>query len=204
MGKLTVRKCNEAAVPGRYGDGDTLYLVVAPRGSKSWVQRIRIDGRRRDMGLGPYPLVSLAEARDLAIDNRRAIRDGRNPLQEKRQAQCPTFRDAAAATFEANRRRWRNAKVAANWQQRLEKYAMPTLADLRVDRIGRADLLRILKPIWTEKPETAKKVRDAMRTVLAWAEAHGYVETESGGRPDRRRPAAADEEGHPPSGAALR
>ena len=78
--------------PGMYGDGGTLYLKVAPGGSKSWIQRVTIDGRRRDIGLGGYPLVTLARARELAFDNRRIARSGGDPLAAKRRAKIPTFR----------------------------------------------------------------------------------------------------------------
>ena len=110
-----------------------------------------IDGRRRDLGLGSYPAVSLAQARRRAADNRAAIADGRDPLAEKRRAALPTFRQAAELTFEATRPRWRNAKHTKNWMQGLEKYAFPVIGDLRVDRILREDVLRILTPIWATR-----------------------------------------------------
>ena len=183
VGKLNVRVCDSLAKPGMHGDGGTLYLNVAKGGSKSWIQRVRIDGRRRDIGLGRYPLVTLAEARDLAIDNRRAIRAGRNPLAEKRRRAVPTFREAAERTFEASKARMRSAKSLANWSQQLERHAMKTLGSLPVDQIGRAELLAVLSPIWTSKPEVGRKVRQRVRAVLAWAEAHGYVDRNLAGEP---------------------
>ena len=105
MGKLTVAGVMSLARPGRYGDGGTLFLVVAPGGSKSWIQRVTIDGRRRDIGLGGWPVVSLAKARKRAFANRVAIADGLDPLAEKRKARTPTFRHAAERTFEANKPR---------------------------------------------------------------------------------------------------
>ncbi|MDE0453297.1 MAG: Arm DNA-binding domain-containing protein, partial [Gammaproteobacteria bacterium] len=117
MAKLTAAAVRRALVPGRYGDGDTLYLNVTPSGTKSWIQRIVIDGRRHDIGLGPYPLISLAHARERAIENRLAIANGRNPLAEKRRTRIPTFRKAAEATFQANLPRWRDGKTAKNWMQ---------------------------------------------------------------------------------------
>ena len=109
MGRLTARMVKALREPGRYGDGGTLYLVVAPGGSKSWVQRLTIGGRRRDLGLGGFPLVTLAEAREQAFDNRRQARRGRDPLSDRRRAQTPTFEQAAGRALEANRARWRNA-----------------------------------------------------------------------------------------------
>ena len=176
MGKLTVAKLKSLSRPGLHGDGGTLYLHVSPHGSKSWIQRLTIDGKRHDLGLGGFPLVGLAEAREKAFDNRRAVAQGRNPLAEKRRAGMPTFRDAAQRTFEANRPRWRSEKVAKNWMQQLERHAFPRLGGMRVDRIGREDVLAVLTPIWTAKPEIARKLRQRIRTTLQWCQAHGYVE----------------------------
>ncbi len=94
MGQLTVAKIRRAAPPGRYADGGTLYLYIAPGGSKSWVQRITVKGRRRDLGLGPWPAVSLAEARTRALANRVLVERGSDPHASKRKA-VPTFREAA-------------------------------------------------------------------------------------------------------------
>ena len=176
MHRLTARMVKALARPGRYGDGGTLYLVVAPSGSKSWVQRLTIDGRRRDLGLGGYPLVTLAEAREQAFDNRRQARRGRDPLSDRRRARTPTFEQASARALEANRARWRNAKTAAHWTVSMAKHAFPVFGPRRVDQIGREDVLRVLTPIWTSKPELARKVRQRIRATLQWAMAHGYVE----------------------------
>ena len=176
MGTLTVKGIKALTKPGRYADGDTLYLSVWPGGSKSWVQRVSIKGRRRDIGLGPWPVVNLKEARRRAFANRVLVEDGGDPLEARRTAAAPTFREATQRTFEANRPRWRSSKVAAVWLQSMERYAFPTLGDKRMDRIGREDVLRILTPMWTAKPETARKLRQRLRTVFDWALAHGYVE----------------------------
>ena len=176
MGKLTVAGIKALTEPGRYSDGDTLFLNIAPGGSKSWIQRLTIEGRRRDLGLGGWPLTSLAKAREIAFENRRLAHSGGNPLAEKRKAQTPTFRVAAQATFEAKKALWRNAKVEANWMQQLERHAFKRLADLPVDRIGREDVLAVLTPIWASKPETARRVRRNIKAALAWAQAHGYIE----------------------------
>ena len=95
--------------PGRYSDGGGLHLFISKAGRKSWVQRITIDGRRRDIGLGGFPSVSLAKAREKATGNRTAVAAGRDPLAEKRKPTMPTFKEAASAVHEANRPRWRNA-----------------------------------------------------------------------------------------------
>ena len=183
MAKLTALQVKSISAPGRHGDGDGLYLNVAPSGSKSWVQRIVIAGRRRDIGLGSFPTVSLAQARGMAISNRAAVADGRNPLAEKREAKAaaqqgapsvPTFAQAALQVIELRRPTWSNPKHAAQWTATLRTYAFPVLGDMAVDSITAADALAVLEPVWTAKPETASRVRQRMETVLDWAVSHGY------------------------------
>ena len=175
MGKLTAAKVRAITRTGLHGDGGTLYLSVAPGGSKSWVQRLTVHGRRRDIGLGGFPLVSLAEARNKAFDNRRWARAGGDPLADKHKAKVPTFREAALIVFEANKPRWRSEQHTKGWLQILERHAMPHLSDMPVDRIGREDVLRILTPLWGTRMETARRVRQRVRVVLRWAQAHGFV-----------------------------
>jgi hypothetical protein len=122
MGKLTVLSAKALREPGRYGDGDGLYLHIAPSGSKSWVQRIVIDGRRRDIGLGSYSTVSLVQARTMAASNRTAVSEGRDPLAERQAVEeaarnpvpsVPTFAEAAVRVIEFRRPTWSNPKHAA-------------------------------------------------------------------------------------------
>ena len=172
---LTHAKVKALKTPGRHGDGGGLYLNVAKGGSKSWVQRIAIDGRRRDVGLDGFPAVSLAKARERASQNRDAIADGRDPVAEKRTPKpaMPTFR-VARARHAMTRPRWRNEKHAANWLATLERHAMPQLGQLPVDRITRADVLAVLTPIWGTRQETARRVRQRVRAVMRWAVAQGH------------------------------
>ncbi len=183
MGKLTAISAKNLSKPGRHGDGDGLYLNVAPSGSKSWVQRIVIGGRRRDLGLGPYPAVSLAVARTIAQTNRSAVAEGRDPAAEKREAReagrkpassIPTFAEAAARVIELRRPTWSNPKHAYQWQSTLQIYAFPLVGRKAVDAITAADVLEALTPVWTSKPETASRVRQRMETVMDWAVAQGY------------------------------
>ena len=176
MERMTVARVRALSTPGRYLAGPTLYLRVAPGGSKSWVQRLTIDGSRHDLGLGGWPLVTLAEARDQAFENRRLVRQGGSPLGDTRKTQVPTFTQASQRALDANRGRWRNAKTAANWRESLARYAFPVFGERRVDQIGREDVLRVLTPIWSTKPEVARKVRTRIRQTLAWAQAHNYLE----------------------------
>ncbi len=121
MTKLSVARIKKLSEPGLHGDGGTLYLRVTPGGTKCWVQRVVILGKRCDIGLGGWPLVSLAEARETAFQNRRTIRNGGDPLAEKRKRRLkvPTFREAAEATFEANAPRLRTAKATRAWMAHL-------------------------------------------------------------------------------------
>ena len=181
MSRLTAAKAQALKKPGMYRADPTLYLNVAPGGSKSWIQRIAIHGKRRDIGLGGFALVGLAEARDKAFENRRLARGGGDPLGEKRRARKPTFREAAQLTFEANRPRWRSEKVASNWLQQMERHVFARLGDMPVDKIGREDVLAVLTPLWTKKPEIARKLRQRIRTTLRWCEAHGFIEANPAG-----------------------
>jgi len=181
QGKLTVKKVQALNLPGFYGDGNTLFLRVAPGGSKQWVQRLTVHGRRRSIGLGGVNWVTLAEAREAALENRRVARRGGDPLAARRKAKAPRFREAAQNTWESLRPRWRNEKVAANWMQQLERHAMKRLGDMPVNTIGREDVLAVLTPIWGKKQETARRVRRYIKATLQWCEAHGYVDTNVAG-----------------------
>ena len=172
--RLSARSVEAAARLGRHGDGHGLYLYVKPSGAKSWVQRLSVHGRTRDMGLGGYPLVSLAEARQAAFDNRKLARDGGDPLALKRKADVPTFEAAAAAVIELHRPGWRNAKHAAQWNATLTEYAFPRLGALSVGAITTADVMGVLMPIWQAKPETARRVRQRIGAVMKWSVAQGY------------------------------
>ncbi|MCY4641443.1 MAG: tyrosine-type recombinase/integrase [Gammaproteobacteria bacterium] len=176
MGNLTIPKAKSISTPGMYHDSPTLYLYVAPGGSKSWVQRITIDGRRHDLGLGGFPLITPEHARRRAAANRLEVANGKDPLAEKNKTKVLTFKQAAQRTYETLKPRWRNEKVARNWLQQLERHAFHHLGHLRVDEIGREAVLAVLTPLWTVKPETARKVRRAVKATLSWCQANGFVE----------------------------
>ena len=182
--KLTVKTVRAINEPGFYADGNTLYLRVTPGGSKQWTQRLTINGKRHDIGLGDCGYVTLAQAREAAHANRVLARRGGDPLAAKRKAKVPPFREAAERTYQSLRPRWRNAKVAANWMQQLERHAFKRLGDLPVDKIGREDVLAVLTvltPIWSTKAETARRVRRNIRATLNWCQAHGFVEFNAAG-----------------------
>jgi integrase len=172
---LTSVRVNSLAAPGRYGDGNGLYLVVDPSGAKRWVLRTVVQGKRRDIGLGGLRLVSLAEARAKALEYRRLARDGGNPVEAKRRAKAvPTFADAARSTLEQHRGGWKNEKHASAWINTLTTYVFPIMGEKRVDQIETADVLRALSPIWLSKPETARRIRRRIAVVLDWSKASGF------------------------------
>ena len=181
MGKLNAAKVKSIKKPGLHGDGYGLYLRVKESGSRSWMQRIVIDGHRTDLGLGSYPAIGLAQARALAVANKALVIAGRDPRAERRRANVPTFRDAARKVYEANLPRWRSGKHTVNWWGSLERHALPVLGDMKVHRIRRSDVLAVLEPIWTVRPETARRVRQRIRTVLRWCEAHDYCTSNAAG-----------------------
>ena len=159
-----------SAPPGRHADGNGLFLYVKPEGTRSWIQRLVIRGRRREMGLGSVALVSLAEARELALANRKLARSGGDPLADKRRVQgVPTFAEAAHRVVEQKQGGWRGRWHARNWLRSLERYAFPRIGSRPVSEVNSADVLEILTPIWHVKPETARAVRQRVRSVLEWA-----------------------------------
>ena len=179
MGKLNVAKIKSLSTPGLHGDGDTLYLNVSKGGTKSWVQRLTIQGKRTDLGLGPWPLVSLKQARERAFLNRKAVYDGGDPLEAKREAkrraQVPSFEEAAREAHAINTKGMSD-KGRKLWLSMLERHAFPIVGRKPVNRVTTDDLLHILRPIWHEKAESARKTRQRLKQVLAWAEGKGYVD----------------------------
>lgn len=175
MGKLTATSLKALREAGRYGDGDGLFLLVSETGSRSWVCRVQKNGKRRDFGLGSEKKVSLALARDRARQVRCQVEAGIDPIAERRKAAgIPTFREAAAKVFAENRKTWKNAKHRAQWLTSLETYAFPTLGDVAVSVIDAAAVRDVLVAIWLSKPETARRVRQRIMTVMDWAVASGF------------------------------
>ena len=126
--KLAATRVKALRDPGRYSDGDGLHLFISKTGGKSWVLRTTVDGRRRDIGLGGYPAVSLAQARKRAADNREAIGDGKDPTADKRRPATPTFSEAAHAVHEVDKPSWRNERHTLAWIQTLERHVFPRSA----------------------------------------------------------------------------
>ena len=196
--KLSDAKIKRLTTPGVYADGAGLYLQVT-RGKagdvrRSWFVRLRLpDARSRDMGLGTYELVPLAEARTKAQAARVEAKAGRDPLEAREAARLAakvaakrslTFRQAAEAYIAAHRERWRSAKHAGQWSTTLATYVYPVFGDLQVAVVNKGDVLAALEPIWIAKPETASRVRGRIEAVLDWAAERGH--RAEGDNPARR------------------
>ena len=183
--RLNQRLIDRIDEPGIYGDGNTLFLKVRDdgdggRGSAQWVQIIRMEGKRTERGLGGYPLVTLDEARQVAFENRRAVRRGDNPWADKDAAKvvpaAPTFKDALDAVIDIQRDGWKQTQNSSEkqWRASMRDYAMPKLGRMRVDAIQTPDVLACLERIWHTKRETARRVKQRIHAVMQWAVAKGY------------------------------
>lgn len=162
-------------------DGGGLWLQVSPTGTKSWVFRYDLNGRRRSMGLGSLITVNLGEARQAALACRKLLLDGIDPIAErdKRKASMqelkrPTFEQCMRDCIHGKRDEWRNAKHAQQWENTLKTYALPFIGSMPVDAVDTAAVIRCLDPIWKTKTETATRVRQRIEAILDWARVRGY------------------------------
>lgn len=180
-GKLTALKLKALTHPGRYGDGDGLWLQVRDAAHRSWLFRYVGSGKPRQMGLGPFPDVSLAEAREMARECRAQVRRGLDPIEERRRAKeaardtsrLLTFRQVADRYLAAHEASWRNEKHRYQWRQTLD-VACQEIGRVPVATIATGDVMRVLEPIWREKPETASRLRGRIESVIDYATAHGW------------------------------
>ena len=198
--KLSAAAVRAASKPGLYGDGHGLYLQVSGFDTKAWVFRYMIDGRPRKMGLGPLHTVSLAEARKRAAEARLKAYDGVDPIDDKRArrahrkleaAKSITFKECADKYIAANREGWKNAKHADQWSATFNETkrgsltfpaATAAINDLPVSAIDTGLVLRALEPIWTKTPESARRIRGRIESVLDWAKVRGYRDGENPAR----------------------
>ena len=175
VGSLTATAVKAAKEPGRYGDGDGLFLLIGKRGGKSWMVRIQKDGRRRDIGLGSASKVPLKLARERAIEVRYQVEAGIDPVaQRQRAAGIPTFSEAGKMVHAEHSASWKNAKHRAQWISTLQTYAFPAFGNRSVADVDAAAVRDALAAIWLEKPETARRLRQRICTVIDWAVAKGY------------------------------
>lgn len=181
MGKLTATKIKNLAQAGRYSDGDGLFLDLTGPGRGSWMLRVQMAGKRRDISLGPLKAVSLADARDAAFEMRRKVTQGIDPVAErkKERAIVPTFRDAAMSVHEEHKAGWKNGKHHNQWLATLETYVFPSFGDRLVSEIDTAAIRDVLAAIWLSKPETARRVRQRIGTVLDWSFVKGFRSAEA-------------------------
>ncbi|MDS9467927.1 integrase arm-type DNA-binding domain-containing protein [Paracoccus sp. MBLB3053] len=175
--RLTAALVRSPLEPGKYHDsgGMGLYLMVKPNGSRFWVQRIMIHGKRRELGLGSPPVVTLAKAREIALENKRSVRDGVDPLKARMEAEAiPTFAEAAHTVHKLHLPTWRNEKHGQQFISTLETYAFPRIGKMKVGDVSTADVLAVLAPIWNEKRETARRTKQRIGMVMKWAVAKGW------------------------------
>ena len=186
--QLKAAKLN-TLTPGIYTDGETLTFLVSETGKRRWIQRITIDHRQRKMGLGSYPAVGLSEARDKARENVRAVRDGRNPIEErkaarkeaKERAAIKTFWEVAQEVIDKNKKGWEK-KTEQRWTNTLMCYAVPVIGRKRPRDITNDDVVQVLQPIWTSKPDTATRVRQELDTIFDYAMAKGWCQHNPAGK----------------------
>lgn len=179
MGSLTALKVKQLTGKGRYQDGDGLFLYVKASGARSWIVRLQADGKRRDYGLGSAKDVTLAEAREKAATIRRDLRNGIDPVEAKRKARLdrmtiPTFKEAATKKHLEIGGSFKTPRQGKRWLASMEQYAFPKLGGERIDHISETMIRDALLPIWLEKPETARRMRQRIETVMAWAKVHKF------------------------------
>lgn len=167
---LTARKV-QTAKEGKYSDGNGVFLLVKKSGAKSWVFRYQINKRRRDLGLGSYPDVSLQEARQKAVDLKRQIKDGYDPLLQRHKQLSISFQEAGKKLIESKKTEWKNAKHAKQWTSTLQTYVYPFMGELDVRNIEVSDVVNVLNRIWQEKPETASRIRGRIEATLDYSSA---------------------------------
>lgn len=172
--QLSNRLIMSLSEPGAYTDGGGLMLRVHPSGGKNWVLRLTVDGKRRNFGLGGYPDVSLKSAREQAEAMRGRARQGLDPSPQAARPAVPTFRELAETVIELRAPTWTSSRHATQWRESLRLHALPVLGQKSVDAIETSDVLDVLMPIWTAKPETAGRVKQRMSVVFDFAIAVGW------------------------------
>jgi integrase len=183
INRLNARAVATITKYGRHADGGGLYLSISPNGGRRWVFLFRWHGKPTEIGFGSARDVTLARARELASQARAKLAEGINPKDVRRATGGATFGECADRVIEAMRPSWRNRKHAAQWEMTLRNYAAP-LRRLPVDKISTDDVLSVLKPLWSDRPETASRLRGRIERVLDAAKAHGL---RSGENPARWR-----------------
>lgn len=199
LNKLSAVAVQKTKEPGYYGDGGGLWLQISKLGGKSWVFRFTMNGKPREMGLGPVHTVTLAEARSKALECRKAVAEGLDPIEERKAsearakldaAKSKTFEECANAYIDANRAGWKNEKHVQQWQNTLATYAFPKIGQLSVAAIDTGLVLSVLQQetgkdkaqLWHAKTETASRLRGRVESILDWASFRGFREGENPAR----------------------
>ena len=186
--RLSAKRVENAKKPGLYADGGNLYLRIAPGSSKGWIFRYTLGGKTRDAGLGSYPTVSLAAAREEAETLRRQIKDGIDPIETRKAAraavraeteQAVTFEDCALRYIASHEAGWKNDKHRAQWRSTLKTYVYPVVGRLPAKEVTTSHVMQILEPIWQSKSETASRIRGRIEVILNWAKVRGYRDGEN-------------------------
>lgn len=172
---LTAQFVRNAKTPGKYFDGYGLYMRIYKNGTKFWVQRIVIKGKRCELGYGPVELKSLADVRVIALENYNLAHSGGDPLNKRAEEMAIlTFSEATKKVYALYRPTWKNEKHAQQFLSTLETYAWPKIGKIKINAITPSDILRVLTPIWTTKHETARRVLQRISTVIKWTIAQGW------------------------------
>lgn len=190
LSPLEVSRLSE---PGYHHVGNVsgLVLQITRSGMRSWLLRVMVGGKRREIGLGGYPDVTLAGAKEAARSTREKIKAGIDPVAEKAAARSAlaaaaasalTFKQAAEKYIDANESAWKNAKHAAQWTSTLTTYAYPSIGNLQVAHVETAHVVGLLESIWNTKTETASRVRGRIESILDWAKVRGYRQGENPAR----------------------
>jgi len=188
INKLTPKTVAALRKTGNYSDGGGLYLQVSKYGTKNWIFRFTLHGRKREMGLGPLNTITLAEARQAALEYRKLLREGIDPIEHRKASiqearlsarRTMTFDDCTAAFLEAKQKEWKNPKHRQQWGNTLATYASPVIGKLPVAEVDTDLVLEILQPIWREKTETASRLRGRIESVLNWATTRKHREGEN-------------------------
>lgn len=189
--RLSAKRVENLKKPGLYADGGNLYLRIAPGGSKGWIFRFTLHGKTRDAGLGSFPTISLATARDQAEKLRKLLIDGIDPIEARKaeraavraeSEQAVTFEECARAYISSHEVGWRNEKHGAQWRSTLKTYVYPVIGQLPVKAVDTTHVMQILEPIWRSKSETASRIRGRIEVILSWAKVRGYRDGENPAR----------------------
>lgn len=191
INKLSAFFVKKHQEPGYYLDGAGLYLQISSSGTKSWIFKFTLNGRTREMGLGPEHTISLADARDLAVAQRKLLREGKDPIIERDNmlaaaklaiSRRVTFDECAHQYIEAHKAEWKNAKHYDQWVSTLAAYVSPHIGALPVSDVDTGLVLKCLEPIWTTKTETAVRLKGRIERILGWATTRGFRSGENPAR----------------------